>query len=444
MWHMADSQPEPDSLKCLIGQTKNDSLKTTHYIKLARYYYISGSIDSAVKYGKKALETSFTTKSKSLQSAAYSVIGVAYYYGGDYKNALENYLQCLKLEEQLGRKSRAAKMYNNIGALYMDQKFYDLAEKHYRKCYALYDELKDTAGLIQVNNNLGVLFGSRSQQNLDSATASRFLAQAIEHNTKTYQLSLRMADSVNLANSLANLGQNYMYQKNYKAALRHIYQSLDLEKKLGRTYDLGITLLQLGDVHGRLKEFSTAISYLQQALLIGRQISNPEIQKYAYLNLAENYAATGDFEKAFQTHKLYANVNDSIISTESTKQINELQVAFDTEKKEKENALLQEKNSSAAKTIRQQRLIGLAIGLICLLLIGFAFVIFRSNKEKQRINLQLERKNALIEKQKELVEEKQKEILDSIHYAKRIQRSLLTSEKYISRQLRRHNEPVGS
>ena len=47
----------------------------------------------------------------------------------------------------------------------------------------------------------------------------------------------------------------------------------------------------------------------------------------------------------------------------------------------------------------------------------------------------MEEKNEIIEKQKHIVEEKQKEILDSIHYASRIQRALLTNEKYIYRKL---------
>ena len=34
------------------------------------------------------------------------------------------------------------------------------------------------------------------------------------------------------------------------------------------------------------------------------------------------------------------------------------------------------------------------------------------------------------------IEEKQKEILDSIHYARRIQNSLLPTEKYIEKKLR--------
>ena len=44
-------------------------------------------------------------------------------------------------------------------------------------------------------------------------------------------------------------------------------------------------------------------------------------------------------------------------------------------------------------------------------------------------------KTAEIEKKNALLEEKQKEILDSIHYAKRIQLTLLPAEKYISRVL---------
>lgn len=42
-----------------------------------------------------------------------------------------------------------------------------------------------------------------------------------------------------------------------------------------------------------------------------------------------------------------------------------------------------------------------------------------------------------IEEQKHLVEEKQKEILDSIHYAKRIQSTLLASDKYIEKSINR-------
>ncbi len=54
-------------------------------------------------------------------------------------------------------------------------------------------------------------------------------------------------------------------------------------------------------------------------------------------------------------------------------------------------------------------------------------------KQKNTINTQ----KTLVEHQKHLVEEKQKEIMDSIRYAKRIQTSLLPSDKYLERTFKK-------
>ena len=70
-------------------------------------------------------------------------------------------------------------------------------------------------------------------------------------------------------------------------------------------------------------------------------------------------------------------------------------------------------------------------------MVMFSIFIFRSYRAKQKINKELLVKNEIIAEQKHEVEEKQKEILDSIRYAKRIQMSLLASDKYITRSIER-------
>lgn len=75
----------------------------------------------------------------------------------------------------------------------------------------------------------------------------------------------------------------------------------------------------------------------------------------------------------------------------------------------------------------------LFLGLIAVVLFGL--LILRNSIQRKKANQELQEKNALIERQKMIVEEKQKEILDSIHYAKRIQNSLLPTEKYIEKSL---------
>jgi hypothetical protein len=72
---------------------------------------------------------------------------------------------------------------------------------------------------------------------------------------------------------------------------------------------------------------------------------------------------------------------------------------------------------------------GLVLILVFSLFIGYSY------RQKLKINTELNEKNRVIESQKKQVEEKQKEILDSIQYAKRIQQSLMPSEKYIERNV---------
>jgi CHASE3 domain sensor protein len=100
-------------------------------------------------------------------------------------------------------------------------------------------------------------------------------------------------------------------------------------------------------------------------------------------------------------------------------------VADAEHKKELENQqILGEEKSRKQKIVIMFVITGLLLVLI------FAGFILRSLKVTRK------QKNT-IEEQKDLVEEKQKEILDSIHYAKRIQQSLLPTERYIEKSLKK-------
>jgi hypothetical protein len=104
------------------------------------------------------------------------------------------------------------------------------------------------------------------------------------------------------------------------------------------------------------------------------------------------------------------------------------------EKKELEAKAEQDKKDAIAKAELKQKekernYFIAGFGLVVVL----ALFILRGYKQKQKAN-------KLILAQKHLVDEKQREILDSIHYAKRIQTALLPNEKYIKRKLSQLNK----
>jgi serine phosphatase RsbU (regulator of sigma subunit) len=76
---------------------------------------------------------------------------------------------------------------------------------------------------------------------------------------------------------------------------------------------------------------------------------------------------------------------------------------------------------------------GLTFGVLILLLVAL-----RVNNKRRKANRLLEQQKAQIELQKQLVETKQKEILDSIFYAKRIQTALMANEAVMKDHLPEH------
>jgi hypothetical protein len=117
-------------------------------------------------------------------------------------------------------------------------------------------------------------------------------------------------------------------------------------------------------------------------------------------------------------------LNDSLFNEEKDKEITRKEMNYEFEKKEAAAKVEQEKKDVVTKIV----IYSISSGFLLVLLL--AGLIFRGYRQKQKANV-------IIGRQKQLVEEKQKEILDSIHYAKRIQRSLLPTEKYIHKSLDR-------
>jgi hypothetical protein len=167
--------------------------------------------------------------------------------------------------------------------------------------------------------------------------------------------------------------------------------------------------------------------------------------------LSRIYEVTGDYKNALKYNKIYLKMHDSIVSENVVKQLNALNIEYESNKKDlellkqadvidKKEILIQRQNIEAERKSKFIYILAFA-GLMILLIAVF---VFRAYKQKQKANYiitaqkqEVEKQKSIIELQKEMVEEHQKEILDSIHYAKRIQQALLPQQQYIQKNLQR-------
>ena len=136
------------------------------------------------------------------------------------------------------------------------------------------------------------------------------------------------------------------------------------------------------------------------------------------VSLKKKHFKSGNFRNAYLYHVKFKQITDSIFNNENNEQLNQTKINFELEKKRAEQ--LQQKALTDADKKRQNIII-LSVVLVLLIVSVFSLFLFKrfkiTNQQKE-----------IISQQKELVEEKQKEISDSINYAKRIQTSFLANE----------------
>ena len=130
----------------------------------------------------------------------------------------------------------------------------------------------------------------------------------------------------------------------------------------------------------------------------------------------------------------YIELKDSITAAENVKSISELQNKYESEKKEKDILLLMKENEKKDELNRVEKKNKLVVIIssvfIVLLMAVFARIVWKRYKITIRQKNIIEKQKQQTEYQKVLIEEKQKEVMDSITYAKRLQDAILPSSAH--------------
>jgi hypothetical protein len=145
---------------------------------------------------------------------------------------------------------------------------------------------------------------------------------------------------------------------------------------------------------------------------------------------------------ALEMYELHIKMRDSINSQETRKAGIQKEIQYNYDRKAAADSVknaekIVQQKIQHDEAIKQQRIYTYSGIVGFLLMVIIAGISFRAYKNKQKANEVISQQKKLVEGQKHLIEEKQKEIIDSIMYARRIQRSLLSHEKYIDKTLKR-------
>jgi serine phosphatase RsbU (regulator of sigma subunit) len=186
----------------------------------------------------------------------------------------------------------------------------------------------------------------------------------------------------------------------------------------------------IGNLYRKTGKFKESEKCLKQALALSDSLGTLDITREIESFLSLLYDTLGQYKLSLIHYKKYIAARDTIDNDEKRKQINYLANKYEWEKKEAVMKEQQEKeralflaNQRRNKIILYSVLSGLVLVLV------FSVFIYRSLRITKK-------QKHIIEAQKHLVEEKNKEITDSIRYAKRIQNAILPPDKVVKQHLK--------
>jgi tetratricopeptide (TPR) repeat protein len=236
-------------------------------------------------------------------------------------------------------------------------------------------------------------------------------------------------------------GDRSQAEKNYREAEDYYNKALVINRQIGNKQGEGFNLVNLGGLYNSTGRYTLSERSTRDAYTIAKQIGSLPDEREALFGFFKLYKKQGRSREALKYYKTYLQYRDSIINQENLKASLQQEIKFAYEKKATADSvrIAEEKKirnaqlSANQANIRSERTLrtGLYAGLA--LVIVFALIAANRFKVISRQKKLIEEQKNSVEFQKQVVEEKQKEIVASIYYAKRIQTALLPNERYIER-----------
>jgi signal transduction histidine kinase len=373
-------------------------IKVAHTLhNIGQCYRNLNSYSESINAYKEAADISAEVGNN--QNQAYMLMNVAINYEriNDNNKALEYAIQAASIFIQIDVKPGVAYTYNFIGSLHRDLGNINLALEYHLKAYQIYESLGDEIGLTTSSNNLGIVYDELNDN-----------PKALEYYIKSLDLAINSDDKEGQAVAYNNIGYLRSKMKNYTEALVAYEKSLEISEELKNLSSIMNTYNNIAWVYFHSGDIANSYKFVQKALtysehnrnLLYLAESNEILSRIAYKR--------GEYKKGFDYLSNFMSIKDSLFKAINNEKFMEMQVRFETERKEQEIELLKKGDEIKNLEIKRQKNLNVFWIVISILLVSSGIVIAFNLKSKQKVNQLLTEKNSELEEiNKKLTESEQ-------------------------------------
>ncbi len=386
---MKDKQKALSLCEEAIELSKDDSEMGLYPMTTkALVHFQHGEKEESVDIMNKVISIAKEIGNDKSLSSAYRNLGQIEEYTGSFDAAIQNYMLANEAYSRSSEYDGHPNFYMAIADLHFRLKNIANAKENYRRGLSMAPIWQDDKLVAEFETKLAKLFLTDGEIDSASYYANR---------ADTYFTSAGLFGTVNdpkevladIAIEMGNLDRGINY---YEDLMKLLVEKEETRRIAHNAQKLGAIQIKKGKFNDALKTFHLSLE-------ANEKLKSPAVND-DYNMLAYIYDQLGDYQKAFEFQKKYSEGYEEVLTAEKLEKINDLQIKYDTEKKDRMNeklsfdiALKEKENKIVSSNLRTRNRTLIALSVIFLLLLGFAFLIYNRRKVLQQNKmLKLEQK----------------------------------------------------
>jgi signal transduction histidine kinase/tetratricopeptide (TPR) repeat protein len=382
-----------DTVKFLAIKTLNLSEKINYekgkiqsLLNFGYYELYNGNSDKAIYYYYKNLDNSVISNYPSLAIEAYNGIAQAHYIKAEYPTAYSSFLKSLEIAEKINDLEMVITMNTNLGTMFSLLQDYEDALVYYSEAQAKFNSNTSKLTKVLVSVNLGYLYSKTKEYQ-----------KAIDYLTQSVAILEKNEALKGLAFACLTLGEVYNQTKEYEKAILYFDKANSVYKTINDKKGEADLYYATGMSHFNLNELIKAEMYYAKSLELYTSFSLKTGIEKCYKALYYLNKKKGFDTESLHYLELAQKFGDSVEKEKKKRDISMLRTKISFEKSKAEIKVQNQIRVANQKKHVQWITTGL-LGTMVL-----AFLTFRMNRTKKKLNKELTLQTTVLSnKQEEL------------------------------------------
>ena len=384
-----------DSLKNLLN-TKHSNEKASLLSEIADAY-IHNSPNIAQKYINEAINEANKNNNIELLPEIYRIYGIIKYFNNELDSSLFYYQKSKKIAVGLNDELAIASVNVNIGGVFFETNEYNKALSSFLSALEIFNHkgIKENEAITY--NNIGLIYNQLNKPD-----------SALFYFNNSLQLKKELNNDLGQAYTLINMAiVEYKFMNDAQKAISYFNTALDILLINKDSISISILYNEFGNFYFYRNDLIKAKKSYSESLKYSQKVDSYKNQKLSFNMLYKIAVIEKNDKKALNFYQKYIDCKDTIENNEIIKNLNELKLKYETEKKEQRITFLYNEQKLNNEQIRlQQKIIVIFIFFIIVTLI-FLLVIFIHSKKMKLANKNLAIKNLeIVKSEKEFIEAK--------------------------------------